>query len=431
MWKYKKLLQFIISVLVLTFFCYFIKSPHVDEIWTYGFSYNLTKGAIPYRDFNMVILPFYSLLVAIPLKLICNNLFIFHLVNSVLISLILVFCNKNIISHFIVIGFIILSPVCYGYNCFVSILLILILYLEKKDIKYKNEVIGVILGIILMTKQSIGVVLFFPYIINSKDKIKSILYFLITPTLILIYLVLNNALYNCIDYCILGLGNFTENFSIVPIYYLLEIIVIIYIVANYQKNKDINYIYIILFQIINYPILDMYHFIMGVIPFIYYSCYNKNNRQMIAIFITLLVLIITTTMLNSDFYLSNLSPFKYRNMDRNRDDEIISTINYIESNLEDKHYFIFSNNAYYVKMYQNEKIDKFDLINKGNMGKDERKYIREINEICEKKECVFILDYDLFDKSQFNPIIREYVINNYKYCGNINSTNSIYCSTKK
>ena len=36
-------------------------------------------------------------------------------------------------------------------------LLILILYLQSKDYKYKEEIIGVLLGCILATKQNIGI----------------------------------------------------------------------------------------------------------------------------------------------------------------------------------------------------------------------------------------------------------------------------------
>ena len=46
----------------------------LDQVWAYGFSYNISRGLLPYRDYNMIIGPLYSLLMSIPMKLFGNYL---------------------------------------------------------------------------------------------------------------------------------------------------------------------------------------------------------------------------------------------------------------------------------------------------------------------------------------------------------------------
>lgn len=70
--------------------------PTVDDLfWSYGFSYNIAKGLIPYKDFNMVIGPFYNLLLSIPL-LISNNILTFEIIHLIIYSTILLICYKKI-----------------------------------------------------------------------------------------------------------------------------------------------------------------------------------------------------------------------------------------------------------------------------------------------------------------------------------------------
>ena len=62
-------------------FCYsmFLTPSISDEIWSYSFCYNIASGLIPYRDFNMVITPLFSLLGSIFVKIFGNYLFSIHI----------------------------------------------------------------------------------------------------------------------------------------------------------------------------------------------------------------------------------------------------------------------------------------------------------------------------------------------------------------
>ena len=62
--------KYLILELIITFisiFLYHVMNSRMDydEIWNYGFSYNIASGLIPYKDFNMITTPLYSMLGAV------------------------------------------------------------------------------------------------------------------------------------------------------------------------------------------------------------------------------------------------------------------------------------------------------------------------------------------------------------------------------
>ena len=422
----KKIFLFLILTFVCFFFNYFIHYTTSDEIWSYGFSYNIAKGAIPYKDFNMVVLPLYSLLMAIPLRIIANKLIIYHLFNAILTSFIIMFvADKNKLLSICLILYCLTLPCLYGYNQFIMLIVLLILYIEKSSFKYKEEIVGILLGCVLATKQNIGIMLFIPYILHSKKKIKSIIYYLIPITVICIYLIFNNALFECIDYCFLGLSNFTPNLIINQWSLVGELAIVIYLIMIYRKTKDINYLYLLFFQIVNYPLFEEYHFIISSIPVLYYFVIKQNNIYVYIIFIFLAIFMITTRILSEGIYNSKLDSFKHRNLGLNIDNNINEVTKFIKKNT-DKELFIFNRYSYLIKINLNQELNKYDLINKGNMGKDENKYIREIDNICKNKKCVFIMDKKDFKNDQLNDLIKDYVIDNYKECSS--QQISYYCN---
>lgn len=56
---------FIVSLLV----TYVIIPIWSDQIWSYSFSYNISKGMIIYRDFNVVQTPLYFFIASIFIKI--------------------------------------------------------------------------------------------------------------------------------------------------------------------------------------------------------------------------------------------------------------------------------------------------------------------------------------------------------------------------
>ena len=62
--KYKKIILFIVLIIVIIIYTMFISGISYDEIWEYGYGYNISIGLIPYRDFNMIVTPLYPILIS-------------------------------------------------------------------------------------------------------------------------------------------------------------------------------------------------------------------------------------------------------------------------------------------------------------------------------------------------------------------------------
>ena len=103
----------------------------LDGIWGYGFSYNIANGLIPYKDFNMVIGPLYSLVFSIPLH-IGNYYYIFELSHCLLYAIVFTLIYNKIGKKSIYV--LLTYGTCltiFGYNTFCIMLFMLILLLYK------------------------------------------------------------------------------------------------------------------------------------------------------------------------------------------------------------------------------------------------------------------------------------------------------------
>ena len=85
---------------------------------------------------------------------------------------------------------------------------------------------------------------------------------------------------------------------------------------------------------------------------------------------------------------------------------------------QDRKLYILGSNSYLIKLYLDIPINKYDLINEGNMGyKGGTKYIEEIKNKCQTEECLFILYNNELTKSEYNQVdnnILTFVNNNYR-----------------
>ena len=101
---------------------------------------------------------------------------------------------------------------------------------------------------------------------------------------------------------------------------------------------------------------------------------------------------------------------------------IAKYINSIEDEL-----YIISVSAYTLKLEANKTINKYDLLNNGNLGKNgEKKIIKEIEENCKKNKCVFLIDVRELNgtaKTQYNKEIIKYIETTYWQTGSIGKYN--------
>ena len=271
----KNILLFLLMFLVSFIYSFFFTTVYNDEIWNYGFSYNIASGLVPYRDFGMLQTPFYFFLASFFIKVFGNFLFSFHIFNSIIFAGILYIAYNNLnYKSFILFPLIFLN--CYPSYNFLSILILLvILILVDANFKYKDYVIGLLIGIMFLTKQNIGICLLVPLVFYSRNKIKGLIGFS-TPIIILaIYLIYNNSLFAFIDYCFLGMFDFGESNGI-WLFFPIEVIVCLLMLFKLLKSKfkDKKLFYLLMYQIVTAPIFDDYHFMIGFIPVLYYFLFS-------------------------------------------------------------------------------------------------------------------------------------------------------------
>lgn len=105
--------------------------------------------------------------------------------------------------------------------------------------------------------------------------------------------------------------------------------------------------------------------------------------------------------------------YKYKIESKDMIKTIEETFDYIEDNSKNKQVYIFSMMAYMYKLEKGKKINKFDLINNGNIGyRGEDVYIADISNNCHNNCVFFIADKE---KGQTNKDIKNFVKNKYKY----------------
>jgi len=423
--KYQIIESTIISITVLIFTLVF-NNFSLDEVWNYGFAYNISSGLIPYKDFNLVITPLYPFICSMFMTLFGKNIIVYYVFNAITTTTLYYYIKKHNKNNYYIIYTLLLTLIAPNYNLFCILLLYIILTLEDK--KSNDYIIGIFLGLTFLTKQNIGIYLCIPSLFTKDIKkiIKRIIGFLFPNIILLLYLLLNNSLYQFIDYTFLGMKSFLNNTYIDCSLLLLTIIITILLIYKYLKTKDIKIIYLICLQGMSFPIIDTYHVLL---PFVIGLSYiikdvkidKKYTKLTFLFFITFTscynIYINKTQGYN---YPNDLITYKYRKVDPHTIEAISKFKNYIKD--REEKIFIISEWAYLIKLESNLPINKYDLLNNGNLGKDgEYKIINEIEQICQEEKCLFILDKNELteNKSQYNKEILQYVNDTYQQIGMI------------
>jgi len=398
-----------------------ILSPiDLDEIWSYGFAHNLYSGLIPYKDFNMVITPFHPFIMSLPMYIFGSNILLFHIENAIVITIMLYLLFKLIGKNtYFLIPFFIwpLSIIYPNYNVFALFLFILLIYLEDKE--SNDYLIGFIIGLLFLTKQSIGlpVLLTIIFTFDKEKIIKRLIGFIIPNIIFFIYLLITNSLKEFIDLCVLGLLDFNNGNGSLNVLFFITIIFIVLIIISIIKDKKniINY-YLLFFSSIVIPLFDYYHYMLFFIAFlIVFFINNKTNIRFDIVGKVLLLLFVLLELLSFDttnsIYPNDINRFEYRYMDYN---SLKSTKEVNELIKKYNKVIIIGQDSYYHKLILDEKINYLDLINKGNLGyHGTDKLLKMIKEL-DKDYYYFVNRSDLKRKTQTDPTIIKYIINNGK-----------------
>ena len=430
----KNIILLFIGFLFVFSYSFFISSVFSDEIWNYGFAYNISRGMIPYRDFNLVTTPLFPILASIFIKIFGPYLFSFHVFNSLVITFILFLCYKKLGVKFLFLIPIVILNGFPGYNIFCILLIIIILYLCDIDFKYHDYVLACLVGFVFLTKQTVGVCLFIPMIYYSRNKIKSFMCFLIPNLIFVIYLIWNNAFFQFVDYCFMGLFDFGKSNSIflcLP----LETIICIYLLFVLWKSdfSDTKCFFVLMFQIITIPIMDVYHFSIGLIPVIYFFLNKKNFEPykikyylVITYFMCIAFSFVMHYFQSFHFVLNKNSYLYGRNVPDYVEKSVYKASDYINRNKDNyDNIYIFSANAYWIKLNIKYPLTKYDMICNGNMGyHGADRYIHEIDSYCTKHSCMFILykyEFREGNITQTNKELVDYVISQYSKTDDIDT----------
>lgn len=419
----KKVSKYIIIILlfvIILLFNLLISPMNLDEIWSYGFSYNIANGLVPYKDFNMVITPFYSMLMALFL-VINKSMLMFHILNSLIVTGLITITYKLIKEKTFLLLPLLIYPLNItfpNYNIFILFLFILLIYLEKN--KKNDYLIGIIISFIFLTKQSVGLFLI-PvslYYIKQKNKIlKRFIGFIVPNIIFIIYLVITNSYKQFIDLCILGLFDFGKTNTNINIFFILTIFLLITLLLLMKNNKTITYYYLLTFISICIPLFDLYHIQIYLIAYLIILFINtksifKPKLIGISLFIGLLSIYIIKSNFNIKYYPNDLNLFEYRYIEKENINNTKNIIKYIEK-YNNKVMFI-GPNAYYYKLITNEKIDYLDLINTGNYGYNGTNKLLNRVKNLEDDYVFFVQRNELGIGKQTDQNLYKYIIKNYK-----------------
>lgn len=422
--KIKPYIKFFIIFLFFLLWNLFINRISLDEIWNFGFAHNIYKSLIPYKDFNMVITPLFPIIMSIPFFIFGSSMLIFHIEWAIILTLIFYLLHNYLKekSYLFILFMIFPLPISFpSYNMFLFLLFLLIIKLE--DIDANDYLIGFILACLILTKQTVGLIMLLPtlYYLNKPKKIlKRFIGCLIPGLIFIIYLILNNNLFEFFNLCFLGLLDFAnknnKGITIFLILGILLLIIIIYLIKKDKKNLK-NYYFLAFFSLL-IPIFDLYHFEIVFLAFLFIILTQINIKIKLNIKIFTIGIIIGLLLININYskdnkfiYPNQIKYFEYRYLS-NSYINFTNNINKLINKYKDKEIIFISIDGYYFKIINDIEINYFDLINSGNWGYNGSYNLLE--KIKNKKDSIFFVNKGDLNNNQTDKKVLEYVIKNGK-----------------
>ncbi len=432
MQKGKKVLIIVLLFLSYLFITMIVNELQNDEIWSYGFAHNIYKGLIPYKDFNMVITPFFPFVMSLIFHIFGSSMLVFHIENAILLVLLTLIIYKLIDNKIYLLGIFVLvfsnSIIFPSYNLFLLFLVILLIYLEKNN--SNDYLIGIIIGLSVLTKQSVGVFFILPslFYLKKKDKLLHRFFGFIIPCFIfLIFLLINNNLNGFLDLCLFGLFDFGGKNT--PTSYIGYIALIIYVIAVaylIKKNKkNISNYYVLAFTSMMIPLVDAHHCLIAftaliVLLFMTYDFNIKINTKLILGVCFIAISIISVYRYNEGYkiiYPNDIKHFKYRFIRSDSLEFTHKVLDYMNKH-KDRDFVFLTSGAYYYRLVSDTPMTYLDLTNNGNYGYHGSEKI--IKDVKKRKDAIFfIFEEELGDYCQSDKPSMEYVMKHAKKKGYI------------
>lgn len=403
----KKVVKYVFLFFIILIFNLICSPLNLDEVWNYGFANNIYRGLVPYADFNMVITPFYPWFMSLPFHIFGSSMLVFHITNAFILTGCLFLLEKMYQDKmwiFFLFFFFPVTAAAPNYSIFLFVLLVILVFLEKnyvsRDSNRIHYFIGFLLGIAVLTKQTVGVFLLVPSLVlfwkNWKVLGKRFLGFLIPITIFLIYLFVTDSFFSFINLCLLGLFDFTENsriFNIFGLLFLFMVLVTIYFL--WKDKKNIIPYYVLCFYTIVIPIIDIYHFFIAFVAFLLLFLSHVRKTYFHYSFLSIIVVFLMGILLanfnqfNIKNYPNDLNRFQYRYVRMSSYQFTKEVFAYVREH-DDKNIMYMVPDAYYFKIILDQDCGYFDLINQGNLGYRGSQWL--LNKIKNMEDTLFLID---------------------------------------
>lgn len=449
-----------------------------DELWNFSNIYKIYNGLTLYKDTNVIQTPIFFLIGNLFFKLFGANYLVFKVYNIAIYTIILVltyilFRKLNVSKRISIIGtfcefFCIKGIVAAGANyntiCILFILIGTIIQIDAKEGIKKYILQGVVIFSTFFSKQNIGVYYMFGIIIYTiiemyknkkyKQNIKNIIiefgtaFILLLMSLFAMYRM--ECLEDFINYCVLGLAEFSQNLKIenfeIAINTILQIIFFIMITIIYRiskpvedtKRKKENFLLIIgiCCYLIEYPIINEFHYILAKYIAGIYLVYivqvffadvsikfNKEKLVNVAILVpTILIILISVVQIvkyENKIKDENKNIFYGIEMSEEQKKDIDLICNYIQQQHKkgtDVKILSYKAMVYMTPLKINNK--DFDLPFLGNLGYNgENRLIEQIKNLKNTK--ILITENEQDKIYQESNRARQYIIDNMELEGTI------------
>lgn len=422
----KKVIKYVFVFICSLVFLNFIPFD-LDEIWNYGFMHSMYSGLVPYRDFNMVVTPFFPLLFSLPFHLFGSNLLVVNVCQSLLIVLTYVLLEKLIgdkANILLLLMFFNYDMMYASYNYFIFFLFLSLLYLEKN--KSNDYVIGIVIGLAVLTKQSVGgllAIVSLYYVFKEKDfkkLVKRVIGAMLPVGLFLIYLAVTGAFADFVNLCILGLFDFGTNNYVgvraLVLGYILLIGVVIYFIV--KRRNSIDKYYVLAFSTIAVPMFDYFHikfFVLALLILVVEKINIKKINLNLLLYGSMIGIVFINLIVSVDgdmVYPNSIRHFEYRYISSKHIKET-QLVSEKLKDYSDKELLLLFEQSYYYKISNDFPINHFDLINTGNWGyKGSEKLLKELKK---KKDAVFVINRLSYEGTrQTDKTALNYVLKNCK-----------------
>ena len=491
------LIQFSIFTLSLVLFLVArltASATDLDEVWNYNTANAFAMGLIPYKQVSMITTPLLPMINSIFLKIFFNGIITYRVVMGIIFALIVLFIyliirelsSKGLLSYICAffIGTLLINKFLLDYNYLFLLIVLMIAFLEVRDLK-KNEnfnfnhnlCVGLLTGLAFLTKQTIGLLLIIVVIFEVFIYMKKIgfdlkltkfikligvrIFGMMVPiTMFLIYLGVNGAFNDFINYAIKGVKEFSNS---VPYYRLFDsndkvvsiisrLFIIVYIplfitfilecVKNNKLKDELINIYVLAFCSIPviaiiYPISDEFHlmvasvFVLIIIAYLLIFSLSKIDKyikidvfykKLLLIGILFIIILISFKNLiierNINVKENVLVPFKHyegiyvpKYLSNRISDVTDKVRSYSNSGRES---IIIDAEAAIYDIVLNRYKKNYDMLLIGNIG--ERGVEKIINEIKESHNVYYFVKNPQYALNwQLPEDIVDYIRNNLKY----------------